>query len=139
VAELKTRPTGDDVVAHLQGIEDDQRRADCFALLEMMKRATGAEPVLWGNGIIGFGDYHYRSPRTGREGDWFETGFASRKANIAVYVMPRLDAYDEILGRLGKYKTGVGCVYIKRLADVDANVLEELVKTAVGELRAEKG
>jgi hypothetical protein len=139
VAELKTRPTGDDVVAHLQGIEDDQRRADCFALLEMMKRATGAEPVLWGNGIIGFGDYHYRSPRTGREGDWFETGFASRKANIAVYVMPRLDAYDEILGRLGKYKTGVGCVYIKRLADADANVLEELVKTAVGELRAEKG
>jgi hypothetical protein len=139
MAELKTRPTGDDVVAHLQSIEDEQRRADCFALLEMMKRATGAEPVLWGNGIIGFGDYHYRSPSTGREGDWFETGFASRKANIAVYILPGLEPYTETLGRLGKHKTGVGCVYIKRLSDIDVNVLEELVTTAVGELRAGKG
>jgi hypothetical protein len=138
MAELKTRPTGDDVVAHLQSIEDEQRRADCFALLEMMKRATGAEPVLWGNGIIGFGDYHYRSS-SGREGDWFEAGFASRKANIAVHIMPGIDRYGEILERLGKHKTGVGCVYIKRLSDIDVNVLEELVTTAVGELRAEKG
>lgn len=139
MAELKTRPTGDDVVAHLQRVEDGRRRADCFALLEMMKRATGAEPVLWGNGIIGFGEYHYRSPKTGREGDWFETGFASRKANIAVYLMPGLEPYGEVLERLGTYTTGVGCVYIKRLSDVDIDVLAELVTTAVGELRAAAG
>jgi len=92
-----------------------------------------------GNGVIGFGDYHYRSPKTGHEGDWFETGFASRKVNIAVYVMPGLDAFAEILGRLGKHKIGVGCVYIKRLSGIDVDVLEELVTTAVAELRAAEG
>lgn len=135
MAELKTRPTGDDVVAYLESIEDDQRREDCFALLELMRRVTGVEPLLWAGGIVGFGDYHFRYA-SGREGDWFEAGFASRKANIAVYVMPGLEGREEILGTLGKYRTGVGCLYIKRLSDVDLNVLEELLSTAVRELRA---
>jgi hypothetical protein len=135
VAELKTRPTDDDVVAYLESIEDEQRREDCFSLLELMRRVTGAGPVLWAGGIVGFGDYHFRYS-SGREGDWFEAGFASRKASIAVYVMPGLEAHGEILERLGKHKTGVGCVYIKRLADVDTDVLEELLSSAVHELRS---
>jgi hypothetical protein len=138
MAELKTRPTDADVDAHIERIEDESRREDCRTLLVMMKRATGADPLLWGNGIIGFGDYHYRSPSTGREGDWFETGFASRKANIAVYILPGLEPYGGILERLGKYKTGVVCLYLKRLSDVDVDVLEELVTTAVKELRARR-
>jgi hypothetical protein len=135
MAELKTRPTGDDVVAYLESIEDEQRRADCFALLELLQRVTGAEPVLWAGGIIGFGDYHFHYA-SGREGEWFEAGFASRKANIAVYVMPGLEPFAEILERLGKHSIGVGCLYIKRLADIDLNVLEELLSSAVHELRA---
>ncbi len=139
MAELKTRPTDSDVTAYVDAIEDEVRREDCRTLLAMMRRVTGAEPVMWGDSIIGFGEYHYRSPRTGREGDWFETGFASRKANIALYIMPGLEPYAEILDRLGKHKTGVGCVYLKRLSDVDPAVLEELVATAVAALRAEQG
>lgn len=134
MAELKTRPTGDDVEAHLAAIEDARRREDCRRILEIMRRATGVEPRMWGSSIVGFGEYHYVYA-SGREGDWFEVGFASRKRNIAVYVMPGLEGLEQILGRLGDYSTGVGCLYLKRLADVDVAVLEELVAAAVRRLR----
>jgi hypothetical protein len=134
MAELKTKPTGDDVEAHIAAIEDEARREDCRTLADIMRRVTGVDPRVWGSGTIGFGEYHYTYP-TGRKGDWFEAGFASRKANIAVYIVPGLEPHGEILERLGTYKTGVGCLYLKRLADVDTAVLEDLISTSVAQLR----
>jgi hypothetical protein len=130
MAELKTKPTRASADALIRGIPDDGRRKDCLALAAMMKRVTGAEATVWGSGIVGFGSYHYRYA-SGREGDWFEVGFAPRKANIAVYVMPSLDPFEEFLANLGAYKTGKGCLYIKRLADVDTDVLERLLAASV--------
>jgi len=126
VAELKTQRTtasADDVIRE---IADDARREDCLALLAMMRRVTGVEPVVWSSGVVGFGTFHYKSA-SGREGDWFPVGFASRKANITVYLGLDLEHVTEPLSRLGKHTLGKGCIYIKRLADVDLGVLEEIV------------
>jgi hypothetical protein len=136
MAELKTQPTTTSIDALIQGVADEGRRQDCVALAAMMKRVTGAEPTVWSSGIVGYGAYHYKYA-SGREGDWFEIGFAPRKANLAVYVMPGLDRFGEALAKLGKYKTGKGCLYIKRLADVDADALEALLLSAVTLLRAQ--
>lgn len=137
MAQLKTQPTSTSAEEIIAGIEDDARRADCLALLELMKKATGAEPTVWNSGVIGFGTFHYKSA-SGQEGDWFPVGFASRKAAITVYLGVSLDESMGLLAKLGKYTTGKGCIYIKRLADVDLAVLEEVVRdsyartTAVG-------
>jgi len=136
MAELKTKPTEASVDAYLQAVEDDTRRQDSLQLREILERITGARPVMWGASLIGFGDYRYKYA-SGREGDWFLVGFAPRKANLALYLMPGFDRYEEILSRLGKYKTGKGCLYIKRLADVDLDVLEELVNASVAYLRSQ--
>jgi hypothetical protein len=129
MAEIKTHRTATSVDVIINGITDDARRQDCLALLGLMKRATGVEPEVWSSGVIGFGTFHYKSS-SGREGDWFPVGFASRKAAITVYLGQSLDELMEPLARLGKHKTGMGCIYIKRLADVDLAVLEELVAGA---------
>lgn len=126
---IKTHSTDDSVDAFIMAIEDVERREDCLTLLELMKRVTGEEPRVWSSGLIGFGTYHYKSP-SGQEGDWFPVGFASRKTALTVYLGLELDSLAELLGRLGKHKTGKGCVYIKRLSDVDSGVLEELVGDA---------
>jgi hypothetical protein len=133
MAELKTKRTDASVDAFIQGIADDARRLDCLALLEMMRRVTGAEAELWSSGVVGFGRYRY-TYASGREGDWFLVGFASRKANLAVYLMPGPDAHKDLLAKLGTYKTGKGCLYIKRLADVDPGVLEEILTASVADL-----
>lgn len=91
-----------------------------------MQEVTGAEPRLWGSSIVGFGDYHYKY-ESGREGDWFVTGFSPRKQNLTLYIMAGFDNYDQLLSRLGKYKTGKSCLYINKLDDVDLDVLKELV------------
>lgn len=129
MAELKTKPTSESVVDFLNRVENPQRRADCFALLELMKSATGHEPVLWGSGIIGFGlyTYHYAS---GRSGEWMISGFSPRKSDLTVYVSTYLENFADILSRLGKFKTGKGCLYIKHLANVDPQVLTELIRAA---------
>jgi len=138
MADLKTKPTTTSIDVLIQGIADEGRRQDCVTLAAMMKRITGAEPTVWSSGIVGFGTYHYKYA-SGREGDWFEIGFAPRKANLAVYVMPGLDRFGDVLARLGTYKTGKGCLYIKRLSDVDHDVLEELLTSAVSLLRQTSG
>lgn len=128
--ELKTRPNDLDVVAFLNDIPDEQQRRDCFAIVELMRNATAAEPRMWGSSIVGFGDYHY-SYASGRSGDWFLVGFAPRRHNLTLYLAGGLDRQAALLQRLGKHSIGKGCLYIKRLADVDLATLQELIERSV--------
>ena len=137
MAELKTKPTDANVEAFLSAITDDKKRSDAFALLGLMQKATGEAPRMWGDAIIGFGTYHYVYA-SGREGDWPPVGFSPRKQNLTVYIMAGFEPFADVLARLGKFKTGKGCLYLNRLSDVDAGVLEELVVKSVKWLR-EKG
>lgn len=132
MAELKTRATKASVDTVLQGIRDEKRRQDCYAILKIMKKATKAEPKMWGTSIVGFGDHHYVY-ESGREGDWFLTGFSPRIQNLTLYSMGGFDR--ELLKKLGKYKTGKGCLYINKLDDVDLNVLQELIGTSVNKVK----
>jgi hypothetical protein len=134
MSEMKTRATEASVDGLLRSMPDDARRQDCLRLLEIMKRATGAVPKLWGAGMVGFGSYHYRY-ESGREGDWFVTGFSPRKANLTLYIMAGFDRYPELLERLGRFKTGKSCLYVKKLADVDEQVLVELIAASVDHMR----
>ena len=132
MSELKTKPTDNSVAAFLDAIEDPQRRADCRALAEMMQRITGAEPQMWGPAIVGFGSYRYTYD-SGRSGDWFLTGFSPRKQNIALYGLG-IARQPELMQKLGKFKTAKSCLYVKRLADIDPEVLEELIRQSIAEL-----
>jgi hypothetical protein len=126
MSDLKTTRTDASVSDFLASVEHPTRRADGMALAELMGRVTGTKPAMWGTAIIGFGEYHYRY-ESGREGDWFRAGFSPRKANLALYLMAKGPKYGELLARLGKHRTGVSCLYINKLADVDTGILEELV------------
>lgn len=130
MAELKTKPTGQNVEQFLQGVSPEQKRRDCLALVELMAEITGSEPRMWGNNIVGFGSYHYKYA-SGHEGDSFLTGFSPRKQNLTLYIMPGFDRYDDLMQRLGKYTTGKSCLYVKRLADVDLPTLTELIRQSV--------
>ena len=133
MAELKTRVTKASVEKFLDGIKDEKKRHDCYQLLKIMKKATKAEPKMWGTSIIGFGDYHYVY-ESGREGDWFIAGFSPRVQNLTLYMMGGFDG--DALKRLGKYKTGKGCLYINKLEDVDMKVLNELITKSVKKSKA---
>ncbi len=126
MGELKTRPTDRDVTEFLNGIEDEEKRRDCFTLAELMQRITGDKAEMWGESMIGFGRYKYRYA-SGQTGEWFKTGFAPRKGSLTIYIMAYLENFPQIMERLGKYKTGKSCIYIKRLADIDTQVLDELI------------
>ncbi len=128
MAELKTQVRKASVDKFLQGVKDERKRQDCYQILEIMKKATKAEPKMWGTSIIGFGDYHYVY-KSGREGDWFITGFSPRAQNLTLYMMGGFDS--DKLTKLGKYKMGKGCLYINKLEDVDTKVLKELIATSV--------
>ncbi|MES2767278.1 MAG: DUF1801 domain-containing protein [Bacteroidota bacterium] len=130
LAEIQTKPTAVSVEDFINSVADEQKRNDSFVLLEMMKKATGEEPVLWGSSIIGFGNKRYKSPATGREVDWFRIGFSPRKANLSLYISIGIHEPASALEKLGKHKTGTGCLYINKLADVDINVLKEMVDTS---------
>jgi hypothetical protein len=130
MAELKTKPTGESVKAFIDAIPDETRRRDCRALVQIMKTATGAAPRLWGPSIVGFGDYHYKYA-SGREGDWFMVGFSPRKQDLTLYLAIGFDRQQSVLKRLGRYRTGKSCLYIKRLSDIDLDVLRELVENSV--------
>ncbi len=130
LAEIKTKPSGSSVEEFINSVPDEQKREDAFVIMEMMKKATGEEPVLWGSSIIGFGNKRYRSPTTGREVDWLKIGFSPRKANLSLYISIGIEEHADALERLGKHKTGVGCLYINRLSDVNIEVLQEMIKTA---------
>ena len=129
-AEIKTKMTDASVDKFLNSVADEQQRGDSYKVLEMMKRATGEEPKMWGPSIIGFGNMVYRSPATGREVDWLITGFSPRKGNLSLYVLNGSPAQAKLLEKLGKYKAGKGCLYVKRLADVDEKILEKVISTA---------
>ncbi len=127
---LKTRYTGKSVKQFLNAVTDKQRREDCYTVLNLMKEITGEEPTLWGDSIVGFGRYHY-TYKSGREGDWFLTGFSPRKQNLTLYIMAGFDDYDDLMNKLGKYKTGKSCLYVKKLQDIDLPILKQLIKQSV--------
>lgn len=130
MAELKTKATGKSVSKFLASIKDDQLRRDCLVLSKIMGDATGAEPKMWGSSIVGFGSYHYRYA-SGREGDWFTTGFAPRKQNITLYVIGGYKSYQALLNKLGKHSLGGSCLYIKSLETVHLPTLRRLVVQSV--------
>ena len=138
MAENKTVKTGASVDEFMAGVENKRRREDGLVLLEMMRDVTGLEPEMWGPSIIGFGSYHYRYD-SGREGDMPLIGFSPRKQSLSLYIMSGFDEYEELLGKLGKHRTGASCLYINKLADVDMGVLRELVSRSVEHMRAGSG
>lgn len=131
----KTRPTDVDVAAFLQSIDHPTRRADALALVGIFEHATGFAAKMWGPSIIGFGRYHYMY-ESGREGDCQATGFAPRATSLSIYIMPGYQDYSEILSRLGKHKMGKACLYVNKLADIDVDVLSELITAGVRDLNA---
>lgn len=131
LAEIKTKPTTDSVEDFINKVPDEQKRKDSFELLEMMKKASGEEPVLWSSSIIGFGNKRYKSAATGREVDWLKIGFSPRKANLSLYLSVSLQEHSDALEKLGKHKTGVGCLYINKLDDVDLKVLKGMITTSL--------
>lgn len=130
MAEAKLRPNDQSVSAVLDKISDERRREECYALVGMMKRVTGTEPKIWGSGLVGFGEYHYKYD-SGHEGDCFVTGFASRKTALTLYVTAGVERFPKLLAKLGKHKAGKGCLYIKKLDDVNLKVLEDLLSKSV--------
>jgi len=130
MAELKTKQNDASVNNFLESIEDEQKRKDSFKIIDMMKKVTKAEPKMWGSSIIGFGSYHYKY-KSGREGDWMKTGFSPRKQNLTIYAMCDVKKFNELLQKLGKHKTGKGCLYIKKFDDVNQDVLKELITETV--------
>ena len=133
MAELKTKPTGASVADFIAGVADEQRRKDSETMVALMHEVTGQPPEMWGDSIVGFGRYHYRY-QSGRTGEWMVTAFSPRKDSLTLYIMSGFDELADLMARLGKYKTGKGCLYIKRLSDVDMGVLRELVERSVAKL-----
>jgi len=133
MAELKTKPNEQSVTDFLQAVQEERKRKDSFAILELMKEVTGQDPKMWGDSMIGFGTHHYKYA-SGREGDWFVTGFSPRKQNLTLYIMSGFDEYDALMKKLGKYKTGKACLYINKLEDVDMAVMRELIQKSVAHL-----
>lgn len=134
MAELKTRPSKASVSAFINSIDDKQKRADARQVASMMRRATGSRARMWGDSIVGYGSYKYTNTK-GKDLEWMLTGFSPRKQALTVYVMPGFSGYDSLMSRLGTYKTGKSCLYIKRLSDINEKVLEQLIGRSVRTMR----
>ena len=134
MAENKTKPTDADVDAFIAGIDHDRRRADSGILLELMGRITGFQPRMWGESMVGFGQYHYKYA-SGREGDYFLTGFSPRKSAMTIYIMPGFKQYGDLLTKLGKHKHSVSCLYVTRLENIDLAVLEDMIRDSVKRMK----
>ncbi len=134
MATLKTAKNKASVTEFLKGVKDPRTRKDCNTLVAMMKEATSERPAMWGTSIVGFGSYHYKYA-SGREGDWFVTGFSPRKESLTLYIMPGFDRYKPLMEKLGKFKTGKSCLYINSLEDVDIPRLRTLIRQSVREMR----
>ncbi len=134
MAELKTKPTNVDVETFIDSIEDEQKRDDARTLMRIMTDVVGETPQMWGPSIVGFGTYHYVYP-TGREGDWMLTGFSPRKQAMTLYIMSGFETQMKLMDKLGKYKTGKGCLYLKKLSDVDEDILKELIRNSIDIVR----
>ena len=135
MTQLKTQPNEQNVTEFLTRVEDDTKRTDSFAILELMKEVTGEEPIMWGDSIVGFGTYRYKYA-SGREAEWFLTGFSPRVQNLTLYIMDGFEEYDELLGKLGKHSTGKSCLYVKRLENIDLDVLKEMIEKSVTHMQA---
>jgi len=133
LVEIKTKPTSASVNDFINQVKDEQKRKDSFVLLEIMKKATGEEPVLWSNSVIGFGKKRYKSPGTGREVDWLRIGFSPRKANLSLYLSVGIKEHATALKKLGKHKTGAGCLYINKLEDIDLKVLSGMIDASLNQ------
>lgn len=131
LAVIKTKPTSANVMDFISNIQDEQKRNDSFVLLEMMKKATGEEPILWSSSIIGFGNKRYKSPTSGREVDWLRIGFSPRKGNLSLYISVGIKEHAAALEKLGKHKTGVGCLYINKLEEINLEVLKEIIDASL--------
>jgi len=129
LAEIKTRQTSSSVDGFIDSIPDEQKRKDSQVILKMMETATKEKPKMWGSSMIGFGKLIYKSPASGREVEWFKIGFSPRKANLSLHLID-LKRQADSLTKLGKFKTGTGCIYINKLADVDTKVLEKMITAA---------
>ena len=133
MVELKTKLNDGDVYAFLNSISSEKKRQDSFAILKLMQETTNAKPKMWGDSIVGFGSYHYKYA-SGREGDWFLTGFSPRKQNLTIYIMPGFEKYETLLNKLGRHSTGKSCLYIKKIENVDLDVLKELIEQSVQQM-----
>ncbi len=131
LVEIKTKPTVASVEDFINAVTNEQKRKDSFVLLEMMKKASGEKPVLWGSSIIGFGNKRYKSPNSGREVDWFLIGFSPRKANLSLYLMINHKEHADAIKKLGKHKTAGGCIYINKLEDIDIKVLKSMIDASL--------
>lgn len=132
--KLKTRPTTSKVEAFLASVSDEKRRTDCEQVAGLMQEVTGEDPVMWGASIIGFGSYHYKYA-SGHEGDFMITGVSPRKQALTVYIMEGFSQHAKLMERLGKYKTGKSCLYIKKLEDIDMDALKQLIETSVAAMK----
>jgi len=134
MAELKTKENDQDVNALIQSLDNESRREDCLTLLPIMEKIAGAKAKLWGDSIIGFGHYHYKY-KSGRESDWFVTGFSPRKQNFTLYIMSGFSNYQHLLDKIGKHKTGSSCLYVRNLQTVDMDILKRLINESVKEMK----
>ncbi|OUS07739.1 hypothetical protein A9Q96_05120 [Rhodobacterales bacterium 52_120_T64] len=134
MAGAKTLPSDASVEQYLLSVENDERREDTRAVIAMMERITCHPPVMWGNSVIGFDTYHYKYA-SGREGEWMVSAVAPRKVTLTIYVMAGFDRFSDLMGKLGKYKTGSSCLYLTKLSDADPEVLEELITASVSYMR----
>ncbi len=129
LAEIKTKETTSSVDEFINAVSDEQKRKDSYQLIKLMENATKDKAKMWGSSIVGFGNVRYKSPKTNREVDWLKIGFSPRKASISLYLNINFKTHEALIGKLGKHKTGVGCLYINTLEDVNIKVLEELIKS----------
>lgn len=135
MAELKTQKNKASVGAFIDSVKDERRRADGKKLLKIFKEVTGEKAMMWGTSIVGFGSYHYKSERSSQEGDWPLTGFSPRAQSLTLYIMPGFKEYGSLLKKLGTHKKSVGCLYIKKLDDINEKVLKDIIKKSVGDMR----
>ena len=138
MAEPKTKPSKQSVAAFLKKVPDAQKREDAAALVDIMRKATKAEPVMWGSSIIGFGSYRYKYA-SGREGDWPIIGLSPRKQNLTLYIMVGFAEFEDLLAKLGKHTTGSSCLYIRRLADIDVPTLKKLITKSIAKMKEKHG
>jgi hypothetical protein len=135
MAELKTKATNQSAKDFLDTVEPEGKRKDSFALLQIFQKVTGEKPVMWGTSIVGFGKFHYKSERSSQEGDWPLVGFSPRKQNLTLYIMHGNSENQDLLKKLGKHKTGGGCLYINKLSDVESSVLSTLIRSSFDHMK----
>ena len=134
MASLKTQPNKKSPKEFIQAVDNEKRRKDALEMLKTMEVITGEKPVMWGDSIIGYGNYHYKY-ESGREGDWFLVGFSPRKQNLVLYLMDGVQRYSELLEKLGKHKTSKACLYINKLEDVEMDILKKLIRESVQHMK----